>query len=137
MVAILNSNQLMVDGKTFPSVSGGLFKHISKAPFELEVKGVSGIPEAVLRRCTGKQRPVVPHKQRLLVASIKEAKADSKGKRDPNAQKESKPPPKKRVRPRRGKTRRPMLRRSAARPHMLLQRISSSKSHLSQDQKLH
>lgn len=49
-----------------------------------------------MRRCTGKQTPVVPHKQRLLVASIKEAKTEGKtGNRDPDKPKPTKPPPKK------------------------------------------
>ena len=49
-----------------------------------------------MRRCAGKQTPVVPHKQRLLVASIKDAKTEGKtGKKDPNAVKDPKKPPKK------------------------------------------
>ena len=43
----------------------------------MDVKGeVSGIPAEVLTRCYGKQAPVTPHRQRLLVASTKEAKAE-------------------------------------------------------------
>ena len=44
--------------------------------FQLDIaKPVSGIHPAVLKRCAGKQQPVAPHAQRLLVASRKEAKA--------------------------------------------------------------
>ena len=48
-------------------------------------KPVSTIPPAVLTRCFGKQKPVTPHAQRLLVASRKESrtpagKAAAKGK---------------------------------------------------------
>ena len=39
----------------------------------------SSIPDAVLRRCVGKQTPVTPHAQRLLVASMKEAKMPQPG----------------------------------------------------------
>lgn len=51
--------------------------HWCQEPFDLDVKGaVSGIPAQVLTRCYGKQAPVTPHRQRLLVASAKEAKAE-------------------------------------------------------------
>ena len=44
-------------------------------------KPKSSIPESVLRRCAGKQRPVTPHAQRLLVAARREAKTPAgKGK---------------------------------------------------------
>lgn len=48
---------------------------IVEVPFELQLGGSgSMIPGPVLKRVTGKQSPVVPHCQRLLVASRKEAK---------------------------------------------------------------
>ena len=51
---------------------------VSKAPFDLKPKEpVSEIPPAILKRCFGKQAPVVPHCQRLLAAATKEAKAGS------------------------------------------------------------
>ena len=47
-----------------------------EAEFTLEVaKPVSTIPVQVLKRCFGKQKPVVPHCQRLLVAARKEVRA--------------------------------------------------------------
>ena len=54
---------------------------VSKDEFQLDIgKPVSSIPPAVLKRCFGKQKPVVPHAQRLLVAARKDAKAPaSKG----------------------------------------------------------
>lgn len=48
------------------------------------------IPTQVFRRCVGKQSPYTPHAQRLLVASLKAAKAEGGGKLDPNG----KPQPK-------------------------------------------
>ena len=59
---------------------------LSEAPFELDLTSTpieSSIPVDVLRRCSGKQAPPAPHKQRLLVAAAKEAKAEAKGKADP------------------------------------------------------
>lgn len=38
-----------------------------------------GVPSEVLKRCYGKQAPITPHSQRLLVAATKEAKAEAKG----------------------------------------------------------
>ena len=35
---------------------------------------VSGIPASITHRCTGKQAPIAPHAQRMLVASTKAAK---------------------------------------------------------------
>lgn len=43
----------------------------------------SGIPPSVLQRCVGKQRPITPHAQRLLVAACSEAKSEGNGTRDP------------------------------------------------------
>jgi cell pole-organizing protein PopZ len=66
---------------------------ISKAPFELDLTSTpveSSIPEAVLHRVSGKQAPPAPHKQRLLVAAAKEAKAEAKGKADPKEAKKPK-----------------------------------------------
>ena len=37
---------------------------------------VSEIPPAILKRCFGKQAPVVPHSHRLLTAATREAKAE-------------------------------------------------------------
>ena len=53
----------------------------SEAPFEMELNPTVGstIPSNVMTRVRGKQCPVVPHAQRLLVAATKEAKAE-KGK---------------------------------------------------------
>ena len=51
----------------------------------MEVKGVSPIPSAVIKRCTGKQSPVAPHSQRLLVAATKPSKANGNGSLDPSA----------------------------------------------------
>ena len=65
---------------------------ISKAPFELDLTSTpveSSIPEAVLHRVSGKQAPPAPHKQRLLVAAAKEAKAEAKGKADPKEAKKT------------------------------------------------
>lgn len=46
----------------------------SEAPFNLEVKApLSSVPEAVMKRCWGKQAPIAPHRQRLLIAGCKEA----------------------------------------------------------------
>ena len=47
---------------------------ISEAAFHLEVKVPSTtVPTDVIKRCYGKQTPIAPHKQRLLVASSKDA----------------------------------------------------------------
>lgn len=56
-----------------------------EAEFVLDVeKGDDcSIPTHVFRRCVGKQAPFAPHAQRLLVASLKSAKADGGGKHDP------------------------------------------------------
>ena len=59
-----------------------------KAKFTLEIAGEpsSSIPPVVLMRCFGKQKPLAPHAQRLLLASRKEAKAPkakAKGKANP------------------------------------------------------
>lgn len=57
---------------------------------------VSGIPAEVTHRCTGKQAPIAPHAQRLLVASTKAAKTQGKGaKGKPKAKGKSKAKPKK------------------------------------------
>lgn len=63
---------------------------LAKASFNLELNEVTGssIPAEVLRRCTGKQSPAAPHRQRLLVASAKAAKAE---KGDPNNNGKTKP----------------------------------------------
>ena len=63
----------------------GSYQRNTEAPFNVELnKDVAlGVPPAVLQRCVGKQTPVTPHAQRLLVASMKEAKADGKGSKDP------------------------------------------------------
>ena len=48
-----------------------------KAPFDLEVKvAKTSLPQKVLETCLGKQRPMTPHAQRLLVAAQKEAKIE-------------------------------------------------------------
>eukprot|EP00435_Cladocopium_sp_Y103_P074150 s436_g47.t1 len=70
-----------------------------KAPFNLEEREpVSDVPSQILKRCFGKQTPVVPHSQRLLTAAAKDAKAEGKGKGTgkgksdkPKAKKPSKP----------------------------------------------
>ena len=50
-------------------------------PFNLEIgPGSSNIPPEVLRRCNGKQTPITPHRQRLLVAASKDSKREIKGK---------------------------------------------------------
>ena len=59
-----------------------------KAEFILENAGEpsSSIPPVVIMRCFGKQKPLAPHAQRLLLASRKEAKAPkakAKGKANP------------------------------------------------------
>ena len=47
---------------------------MSEAPFTLDPNGqVAGVSSEVLRRCFGKQSPITPHAQRLLVAASKEA----------------------------------------------------------------
>jgi len=54
---------------------------VSKASFNLKPREpVSEIPPAILKRCFGKQAPVVPHSQRLLAAATKEAKGPGNGK---------------------------------------------------------
>lgn len=44
----------------------------------------ASVPPEVIKRVSGKQAPPAPHRQRLLVASVKEAKAEAKGKQDPS-----------------------------------------------------
>ena len=51
----------------------------TKAEFNLEVgTPVSSIPPPVLVRVFGKQKPITPHSQRLLVAARKESRAPAK-----------------------------------------------------------
>ena len=62
----------------------------SEEPFDLDLGGPmpeSSIPPAVLQRCNGKQTPVAPHAQRLLVAASKAAKAPSKVPKEPAVKK--------------------------------------------------
>lgn len=55
----------------------------SEAPFNLEVKApLSSVPEAVMKRCWGKQAPIAPHRQRLLIAGCKEATLEDAKKQD-------------------------------------------------------
>ena len=73
--------QAIAKAMLFPSVGwnfGKLKIHISnEAGFHIESPDPpsTGIPSAVLKRCFGKQRPIAPHCQRLLVAARKEIKA--------------------------------------------------------------
>ena len=57
-----------------------MFPLVVKAPFDLEATKAPGsaIPAVVLTRCFGKQTPVTPHAQRLLVAHAKEVKQEKK-----------------------------------------------------------
>ncbi len=63
-----------------------------QAPFDLEIdEQLAGdIPSEVVRRCRGKQTPINPHAQRLLVAATKEAKTNAKCKKDKGETKETK-----------------------------------------------
>ena len=46
----------------------------------MEVRApISSIPPVVLKRVFGKQKPITPHSQRLLVAARKESRAPAKG----------------------------------------------------------
>ena len=46
----------------------------SEAPFNLDMQApLSRVPADVLKRCCGKQAPIAPHRQRLLIAASKEA----------------------------------------------------------------
>lgn len=55
------------------------FQSVSKAAFQLHIPDDVGssIPSDVIARCSGKQAPAAPHRQRLLVAAKKVPKADA------------------------------------------------------------
>lgn len=68
------------------------FQSVSKAAFQLHIPDDVGssIPSDVIARCSGKQAPAAPHRQRLLVAAKKVPKADAE-KVNPGTTKTTKP----------------------------------------------
>lgn len=68
-----------------PVISITCFSNVNisnEAEFQIDSPDppATGIPPAVLKRCFGKQRPIAPHCQRLLMAARKEIKAPAKAK---------------------------------------------------------
>ena len=79
--AVILYSYLVLHVRTFCCIAFEFSKPaIPEEPFDLKVgTPVSSLPPEVIRRRTGKQSPVAPHAQRLLVAHAKEAKAELKG----------------------------------------------------------